>query len=251
MLTYNDDWLNRSANRNDRNSSPETTGKIEFVVWHGTDSPNPTDTPATLNWALINDGKRGAANYYIGQSGLVYRYIDPEKYIAWHAGAGGAHARGYTGFQVNVHAIGIEIEERITKQPFIPPTSLSLESAAQLAVVVNKLYGIPLERAYHVGHREIVAPGYRFDPGHYSIDSILLRANQIMNAPLTVHPSFQNAWNLSGGVWKKNQLTPGFPLAPAAMVGDHLMQRFERGTARLEADGSVSWLLLSEITPGT
>lgn len=225
-------------------------GSPEFVVWHGTDSPNPSNTPATLSWALINDGRRGAANYYIGQDGTIYDYIDPTLYIAWHAGAGGAKFRGYTSFDVNVHGIGIELEERITKTPRVGVTPASLESAALLALMIKKKYRIPLERAYHAGHREIVKPGYRSDPYSYSIDAILARAIELdTSTPIQVDPVFQASWSASGGIWKKNQLTPGYATSPASLNPQgFLTQQFERGVCRLEPDGSISWLLLSEIT---
>lgn len=250
-MQLNTSYLDRTENKTTRNSTPQSTGRVEFVVWHGTDSPNPANTPGTLNWALVNDGQRGAANYYIPQSGPPYWYINEAKYIAHHAGAGGAKARGYQGFQVNVHSIGIEVEERITKKPKVAATPSSLDQAAQLALEIHNKWGIPLERSHHVGHKEIVNPGYRSDPDSYSIDAVLSKAKALLaantNTAIGVDPRFKTAWNISGGVWQMNELTPGYPKGEAFEWQGRIYQIFERGCARLEASGSVSWLLLPEI----
>lgn len=251
-MNFDATYLNKTANKTARGSSPAATGNIEFVVWHGTDSPNPSNTPATLNWALINDGKRGAANYYIPQEGLAYWYIDPVRFIAHHAGAGGSHARGYSGFAVNVHAIGVEVEERISKKPKIPATKSSLAVAAELALSFKITYGIPLLRSYHVGHKEIVTPGYRSDPDSYQIDAILSQALALEVAASNpshppVDPIFLSAWSISGGVWHQDELTPGYAISSMFEYLGHKYQFFERGIARLESSGMVSWLLLSEI----
>jgi hypothetical protein len=250
-MDLNTEYLNRTENKTARNSSPQTTGRIEFVVWHGTDSPNPANTRGTLNWAIINDGTRGAANYYIPQSGPPFWYIDEGRFIAHHAGAGGAKARGHIGFQVNVHSIGIEVEERITKKPKIAATPASLDQAALLAVDIHRRWGIPLERSFHVGHKEIVNANYRSDPHSYSIDAVLAKAKSILAADqqlaIPVDPRFNMAWKISGGIWQMNELTPGYPLGPAFEWQGKVYQLFERGCARLEASGTVSWLLLPEI----
>lgn len=252
-MDFNNNYLNKSQNKDLRNDPKrkETHGTVEFVVWHGTDSPNPTNTPATLDWALINDGKRGAANYYIAQSGETYHYIDETSFIAWHAGAGGARYRGHIGYQVNVFSIGIELEERITKRPKIPATPRSLESAAQLALQIKRLHGIPLDRPYHVGHKEIVNPGYRSDPDSYSIDLILNKAKVIemttQPTSTTVDSRFGQAWAASGGIWQPGRLTPGFPKGDPFEYQGRLHQLFERGVARLETDGKTSWLLYHEV----
>jgi len=250
-MNFNAEYLNKTQNKTGRNTLPITTGRVEFVVWHGTDSPNPSNTRGTLEWALVNDGRRGAANYYIPQKGLAYWYIDESRYIAHHAGAGGSHARGYNGFQVNVHAIGVEIEERVTKKPKIPATPESLKVAAELALHFKRTWSIPLQRAYHVGHKEIVKPGYRYDPDSYSIDSILAQAlamEAVVTPPrIEVDSKFMAAWSASGGIWQPGELTPGFPITEAFEFQGKVYQMFERGTARLDPKGQVSWLLLSEI----
>jgi len=65
---------------------------------------------------------------------------------------------------------------------------------------------------------------------------------------LSVHPKLLGAWQLSGGVWLKDRLTPGLPTAPAFLGKDGMLyQAFERSVARLKADGGVDWLLLNEI----
>jgi hypothetical protein len=70
---------------------------------------------------------------------------------------------------------------------------------------------------------------------------------QLPNGTYPVNSVFLEAWTASGGVWKPNQLTPGYALT-AKFFGDQLLhQRFERGVARKNQDGTVSWLLLTDI----
>lgn len=65
---------------------------------------------------------------------------------------------------------------------------------------------------------------------------------------LSVHPKLLGAWQLSGGLWLKDKLTPGRPTSAAAIGADGLLyQRFERSVARLQQGGAVDWLLLGEI----
>ncbi len=65
---------------------------------------------------------------------------------------------------------------------------------------------------------------------------------------LSVHPKLLGAWQLSGGVWLKDRLTPGLPTAPAFVGKDGMLyQAFARSVARLKADGGIGWLLLNEI----
>lgn len=65
---------------------------------------------------------------------------------------------------------------------------------------------------------------------------------------LSVHPKLLGAWQLSGGVWLKDRLTPGLPTTPAFIGKDGMLyQAFERSVARLKADGGVDWLLLNEV----
>ncbi len=66
---------------------------------------------------------------------------------------------------------------------------------------------------------------------------------------IAVDERLRAAWTASGGVWLPNQLTPGFALAAAVERDGNVFQRFERSVARLDPDGTVTWLLLSEIGP--
>jgi hypothetical protein len=69
------------------------------------------------------------------------------------------------------------------------------------------------------------------------------------SSPIGTYPvagDFLPAWTASGGVWKPGQLTPGYALTQKFTYDGLTHQRFERGVARLNADNSVSWLLLRE-----
>jgi hypothetical protein len=70
---------------------------------------------------------------------------------------------------------------------------------------------------------------------------------QLPNGTYPVSSIFLESWTASGGVWKPNQLTPGFALTPKFYLDQLLHQRFERGVARKNQDGTISWLLLSDV----
>jgi hypothetical protein len=70
---------------------------------------------------------------------------------------------------------------------------------------------------------------------------------QLPNGTYPVNSEFLTAWTDSGGVWAPNRLTPGFALTPKFFLDQLLHQRFERGVARKNQDGTISWLLLNDI----
>lgn len=73
------------------------------------------------------------------------------------------------------------------------------------------------------------APGAQLPPGSVPVD-----------------PRFAAAHAASGGIWQPGRLTPGYAVAQAEeLPGGEVLQRFERGIARLQPDG-VSWLRLDE-----
>lgn len=68
-------------------------------------------------------------------------------------------------------------------------------------------------------------------------------------SPIGTYPVAEvllEAWLASGGVWQQDRLTPGYALTPKFEHEGLIHQRYERGVARLNSNGSVSWLLSKE-----
>lgn len=65
---------------------------VRFLVLHHTDTNSPASTVAVLK-------ARGLSTHFeVGKDGTVYRYLDPDKWVASHGGAGS-----------NKHSVGIDV----------------------------------------------------------------------------------------------------------------------------------------------
>lgn len=162
-LSMNTSYLNRTPNKTARNTTNYTP---EFVVLHETAGYG------SLDWNLRPD-VRSSYNYLITRDGTIFHYVNERAYIAWHAGVNSA-ARGYTGGQLNIYAIGVELEGPNNGTPITEP---QWGSMIALMRYFNQTYGIPLQRAYFVGHKE-AAPGYKSDPRGYSVDTLVQKLQE-------------------------------------------------------------------------
>src|SRR5215216_295287 len=133
-------YLNRTPNK-----TPRTGQTIEFVVWHETASPNPQNPRGTLDYNLRPDVK-SSYHYLIAVDGTIYCYVDPRAYIAWHAGKH-SDARGYHEWDVNVHSIGVEIDQDNSGKPI---TVAQRSAAADLMLQLQRDFNIPLTEACHL-----------------------------------------------------------------------------------------------------
>lgn len=191
-MKFNDTYLNRTPNKTARNTK---NFKPEFVVMHETAGYG------SLDWNLRPD-VRSSYNYLISRSGVVYHYIDEKAYIAWHAGVNSA-ARGYTGGQLNVYALGVELEGPNDGTPI---TTAQTKAMVELLRFFNTTYAIPLTREYFVGHKD-VAPGYKSDPKGYSVEYTLKIITEAAPAPDvrpdTLYAALLNAaYKLAGGEYR-------------------------------------------------
>lgn len=256
-------FLNVSQNKTARTNQP-----IRFVVIHETASPNPGNPFGTLEYNLPR--YVGASYHYlIARDGTIFPYIDENEYIAWHAGVYSVEP-GPNGEIVtpavymlddqplypNDTSIGVELDGRNDGTPITEEQKVAL---IDMMIFFERRYGIPLERPYYVEHKELTKPGYKSDPRGMDIDIALEFARDLAdvyrmrNAMLVpdgkfaVDDRFLDAWERSGGVWRANELTPGYADSPAYQKNGQWHQRFERGIARQRDDGAIEWLLLPEI----
>jgi hypothetical protein len=154
----NDNWYNETANRSA--GMPPWIG----VIIHETASPNPESPSSTLNYNLSPDV---GSSYHdlIGRDGVRYRYLDPEKYMAWHAGVNTliwVNGQELKGGQVNAAMLGIELDGACTGEP---ATELQLATMAELLNEYGDLYGFPRDAAHLIMHSQACAP---IDPSYRS-----------------------------------------------------------------------------------
>jgi hypothetical protein len=176
----------------------------------------------------------------------------PMAEIGIHAGTGNStHIIGRL-----VYSIGIEVVGYYEK--VVWPEAVRRNAGFVAAALQRRLGTFELRAGaqWHdlTSHRQYGKPSC---PGaaiteKYYVQAALDAATQVDAQgevkALSVHPKLLGAWQMSGGIWLKDRLTPGLPTA-AAFIGTDgcLYQRFERSVARLKADGGVDWLLLHEI----
>ncbi len=178
-MQLNTTYLNQTPNKTPRNT---TTFKPEFVIMHETAGYG------SLQWNL-KPSVRSSYNYLISRNGTIYHYVDEKKYIAWHAGVR-SEARGYEEGEINIYAIGCELEG---PNDGLPITVAQWKSMIELMHHFRDTYGIPIHKDYYLAHKD-VAPGYKSDPKGYSVPVAIERANPAPTLPtdltvLGVRPS--------------------------------------------------------------
>ena len=172
-MQFNTSYLNKTPNKTPRSTRSFTP---EFVVMHETAGYG------SLQWNLRRE-VAASYNYLITRDGTIYHYVDERSYIAWHAGIGSA-ARGYTNNQLNVYAIGCELEGPNDGTPI---TTAQTKSMIELLRYFRDTYGIPLTRDYYFAHKA-VAPTRKTDPMGYSVEYTLKIIAETV-PPATVRPN--------------------------------------------------------------
>ena len=161
-MEFKTTYLNRSPSKTLRGL---TGFRPEFVVMHETGGYG------SLAWCLRPE-VRASFNYLITRAGTIHHYIDERKYIAWHAGIQSRWTltgRIYIGGEINVCAIGVEIEGPNDGTPI---TKVQTTRAAHLMVHFHDVYGIPIDTPYFPEHKD-VAPGYKSDGQGFDVRLIL------------------------------------------------------------------------------
>jgi N-acetyl-anhydromuramyl-L-alanine amidase AmpD len=124
---------------------PSNVPYKSFIVHTTNGAPN-SKTENELRFLVTSPAV--SAHYLVGKKGEIYQILDPEKYIAWHAGAVA------TAEQSNTASIGVEVH-------FTPA---EIDWTAEMWVGLTRL-----ARMYNhlniLTHREIAVPkGRKIDP---------------------------------------------------------------------------------------
>lgn len=133
---------------------------------HTTNGAAGSSGKAELNYIVRSPNI--SAHYFIDKSGVIYQVLDPEKYVAWHAGE--VSSERYSNF----YSIGVEVH-------FSPK---ELYWTGEMWAALTKLaqcYG-GLER---VMHRQIARPvGRKIDPSGVIDRQFIEWSNQIGESPI-------------------------------------------------------------------
>lgn len=156
--TTNTEWLNRTANKSP--GSPPWSG----VIVHETASPNPTNPAGTLDYNL--PASVGSSYHdLIGRDGVRYAYLDPDLYVAWHAGVNTriwVDGMQLDGGDVNSMMLGIELDGACDGTPATAP---QLATMAQLLTEYGDRYRFTLDADHLIMHSAACAP---IDPTYRS-----------------------------------------------------------------------------------
>ncbi len=249
-----------------------------YIVFHHTAIPSTKAArfPSGAVWDDHEDGlneeqikaKRLAQlaairNFYIKQFGWSagphlfcddkYIYLmTPMANIGIHAAEGNStHINGRLAYSIGIECVGYY-------EKVVWPLELQRNVGFAVVTLQRKLKTFELlaggkwkDLGAHRLYNKPSCPGAAITPDFYvkvcqAAAAQLDAAGQVK--ALSVHPKLLGAWQLSGGVWLKDRLTPGLPTETAFLGLDGLLyQRFERSIARLKVDGGVDWLLLGEI----
>jgi hypothetical protein len=155
----NTEWLNRTANKSE--GCPPWLG----VIVHETQSPNPENPAGTLDYNLDPDVGSSYQDL-IGRDGVRYCYLDPDHWMAWHAGVNTrvwVDGVQYDGGEVNAFFLGIELDGACDGTP---ATAAQLSTMAQLLNEYGERYGFARDAAHLIMHSQACAaidPDYRSD----------------------------------------------------------------------------------------
>lgn len=131
--------------------------KIDRIVIHWM-----VGTLAATDAVFQNTQSNTSAHYGI-ENYTTHQYVNDSD-TAYHAG----------NWNMNTRSIGIEH----SAAPGRDATPETLESSAQLIAAKCKEFGIPCDRNHIIKHSEVIATQC---PGTIPIDSLVARANQILN----------------------------------------------------------------------
>lgn len=157
----------------------------------------------------------------------------------------------------NKDHLGIEIVGDYDVEPW--PAQVQAVVFGVVDVILDKL-DLDVTTESVNGHRECLhnktCPGKMIDLDEVRHAIAIYRGSDIVpvpgpESPFAVDARIYGAWEASGGVWNApGILTPGLPLSSAyhaAIEDPDVYQRFERAVARWKTNGTVEWLLLSEM----
>lgn len=118
---------------------------VSSIVMHSTNN-KAKKTPFINEASFIYASKDISAHYLVGKDGKIVEFLDPAKYLAWHAGA------AIPAYQ-NAYSIGIELHVSVGESP----TPIQLDAAAWLCREMMRRFHIPYSMIDT--HRYIAIPG--------------------------------------------------------------------------------------------
>ena len=135
-----------------------------------------SDGPAGAVEAWFSDPRSGvSAHYLVGLDGSVTQFVEEED-TARHAGGGAAElAVRFPDADPNRHSIGIEFEDGGDPLGVERPAA-QYRAGARLLGGIAERWGIPLDRAHVLGHRELNPA--KECPGNLDIDLLLSDAER-------------------------------------------------------------------------
>jgi N-acetyl-anhydromuramyl-L-alanine amidase AmpD len=159
------------------------TNTCRMVVVHSTAGAYPGD----YNW--IRQGGSTSApiscQYYIQKDGTITRFL-ADNIVAWHAGVSSWMVDGMLTHNLNLHSIGIELENRNNGHDPYPQTQL--DACVQLTQHLCEEHNIP--RGQVVRHADI-APGRKNDPLGFPWEVFV---NAVFGEPMPEPEEFVAGW---------------------------------------------------------
>lgn len=202
-MPFDDSYYNKTINRYARKGKNDKGIPYEYplpigVVLHETASPNPDNAKGTLNYNLT-DPPGSSYDFLIARDekdgyATIFRYVNPKTHISYHAGVNSS-ALGFTGWNVNVNLLGIEVDGRNNGEP---ATSAQIRSLKLLAQWLYKEIGIIISSDVYLAH-SFVAPRdkrnniYKSDPRGYNSRVIDEAGLLFMHKPRITFRVFQEA----------------------------------------------------------
>jgi len=252
----------------------------DYTIIHSTEIPGATWAPAPNGSAPWDGGEAGLniaqikAKRMAQLAAIRDYYRDTNKWTAGphlfvddkfvylftpmeQIGVHSAEGNSYHDAQGRLHyALALEVVGYYEKVRW--PAAIEKNAGAVVALLQRRLKTFDLtfgpkfkNISLHRNYNKPECPGTAITP-EYVIATCTAAAAALdakpARTPVSVHPRLLAAWQMSGGIWQKDRLTPGLPTATAVLGKDGMLyQKFERSVARLKADGGVDWLLLNEI----
>jgi hypothetical protein len=220
-----------------RRTAPKTwvgqrASPASAVVLHSTNGNKGSSLAAEAKF--LRDSELVSCHDLIGKGGEIIQILPPD-FVAWHAGV---CKSGYDGMV----SIGIELHHAVGDD--YPQAQMdALWHRTNEYISMYNLLEAKIET-----HRFIALPaGRKQDPSDWSDADFYAWRDRLYTSTLPpgtfpVDPRLQSYWEKTGGLWASDHFCLGYALTPLT----NNVQRFERAALRINPDGSIDGLLLSE-----
>lgn len=159
-----------AARRGDSPNSSPRTARIELFIIHHYAGFTPPDQ-AFARFMTAND-RDVCPTWQVNADGSVFECMDPDRRRPWTSGA------------VDNRAVTVETQN-VTGPPGWLCSDASHEAIAALVAFAHARWGIPLDRAHVIGHREAPGAYATACPGGINLDWIVNRAIQLTTTTTT------------------------------------------------------------------